>query len=104
MSSSDSPAIPIAALREFISGRAHYCPTCPTGDQIAYVEADELETFVAEYDPGRDPLRVHAEALADALEDMLTAEPSDEIRQRAWEAWQTYVEWSDRPPTTEPRR
>lgn len=40
-----------------------------------------------------EALRAHAEAMADALEDLVHAEHNAEIWARAEAAWQAYVDW-----------
>ncbi|MCA1843564.1 MAG: hypothetical protein LC792_10345, partial [Actinobacteria bacterium] len=46
----NEPAIPLVILRRFIDRQAHYCPTCPAGDRVAYIEADELEGLLSRYE------------------------------------------------------
>ena len=41
-------------------------------------------------------LRAHAEAMADALEDLAWCEQTAEMLQRAREVWQSYVDWAAR--------
>ncbi len=41
-----------------------------------------------------DALRTHAEAMADALEDLVFCEHDDEMWARARAVWQAYVDWT----------
>ena len=43
---------------------------------------------------GGDALRAHAEAMADALEDLVFCEHDDEMWARARAVWQAYVDWT----------
>jgi hypothetical protein len=46
--------VSVAQLHDFIAGAAHYCPTCPETDRVAYVETWALAQFFAGPDATAD--------------------------------------------------
>jgi Zn ribbon nucleic-acid-binding protein len=107
VSQTDDSVVPVADLARFIAGRAHFCPTCPEDDRVAYVEVDELDEFcrsAVAYAGTADyaQLKALAEAMADTLEDLIHCEHHDEMWERARAAWQAYVDWADTPAEGRP--
>jgi hypothetical protein len=47
----DAESVPLAALREFIAGEAHSCPTCPPGSEDDfYIDVHSLDLFLRQFD------------------------------------------------------
>jgi Zn ribbon nucleic-acid-binding protein len=107
VSQTDDSVVPVADLARFIAGRAHFCPTCPEDDRVAYVEVDELDEFcrsAVAYAGTADyaQLKALAEAMAEPSRTSSTANTTDEMWERARAAWQAYVDWADTPAEGRP--